>query len=137
MIVDDEVFRVGSSNLNNRSLRLDTECDIALDAARPGHDYIRRRISDLRDDLLAEHLGVEPAEVTRTIQETGSLIQTVERLRGGGRSLHIYEPPPLTKAGAFVAEKELLDPKGPENTFEPLTGRNLFRKLRRPPRKKG
>src|SRR5690606_18641475 len=28
MVVDDEVLRVGSSNFNNRSMRLDTECDV-------------------------------------------------------------------------------------------------------------
>ncbi|HEY0275012.1 MAG TPA: phospholipase D-like domain-containing protein [Paenirhodobacter sp.] len=30
MIVDDRVLRVGSSNFNNRSLRLDSECDVIL-----------------------------------------------------------------------------------------------------------
>ena len=29
-VVDDTVLRVGSSNFNNRSLRLDTECDIVI-----------------------------------------------------------------------------------------------------------
>ncbi|MEG3171929.1 phospholipase D-like domain-containing protein [Sphingomonas sp. ZB1N12] len=29
---DDDVFRLGSSNVNNRSLRLDTECDLAVRA---------------------------------------------------------------------------------------------------------
>jgi len=108
--------------------------DVVLDATLPGQEHIRARIVELRDDLVAEHLGVEPAEVSRTIAETGSLIQAIEQLRSGGRSLHIYEPPPLTTAGAFLAEKQLLDPEGPDSTFEPLTRRrNLFRRLRRPP----
>ncbi len=133
MIVDDEMFRQGSSNLNNRSMRLDTECDVVLDATLPGHDHIRGQITALRDDLLAEHLGVEPETVGSTFEQMGSLIETVEQLRGGGRSLHVYEPPPLTQAGAFLAEKELLDPDGPDRTFEPLARRNLFRRLRPPP----
>ena len=132
MIVDDELFRQGSSNLNNRSMRLDTECDVTLDASLPGHDRIRPQITALRDDLVAEHLGVKPAEVTKASEETGSLIQAVERLRGGGRSLHVYEPPPLTLGGKFVAENQLLDPEGPGSAFEPLTKRNLFRRLRKP-----
>src|SRR5690606_20760876 len=33
MIVDDVLLRVGSSNLNNRSLSFDTECDLALEAS--------------------------------------------------------------------------------------------------------
>nr|WP_240959655.1 phospholipase D-like domain-containing protein [Novosphingobium olei] len=35
MIIDDEVLRVGSANMNNRSLGLDSECDVSLDAADP------------------------------------------------------------------------------------------------------
>jgi phosphatidylserine/phosphatidylglycerophosphate/cardiolipin synthase-like enzyme len=134
MVVDDEIFRVGSSNLNNRSLRLDTECDVVLDASLPGQDRIREQIVALRDDLVAEHLGAAPDEVSEAYRETGSLIKTIEQMRAGGRSLYPYEPPPLTQAGTFLAETELLDPEGPERTFEPLTGRRrLFRRLRRPP----
>jgi len=133
MIVDDEVFRVGSSNLNNRSLRLDTECDVVIDAALPGQDNLRPQILALRHDLIGEHLDAAPEEVAGLARETGSLIDAIEQLRGGGRSLHVYEPPPLTQAGSFLAEHELLDPEGPERTFEPLTRRNLFRRLRRPP----
>ena len=56
MIVDDEVLRVGSSNWNNRSLRLDTECDVTIDAA--GEERRRwRRSRRLREGLMAEHLG--------------------------------------------------------------------------------
>ena len=32
MIVDDRCARVGSANLSNRSMGLDTECDLVLDA---------------------------------------------------------------------------------------------------------
>ena len=32
IIVDDVFLRVGSSNLNNRSFGLDTECDLAIEA---------------------------------------------------------------------------------------------------------
>jgi phosphatidylserine/phosphatidylglycerophosphate/cardiolipin synthase-like enzyme len=138
MVVDDQMFRVGSSNLNNRSMRLDTECDLVLDASRPGQEYISEQIVALRDDLVAEHLGVDPSVVTAAVAEAGSLIKAIEGLRGGGRSLHIYEPPPLSHAGNFLAETELLDPDGPERTFEPLTlRRRLFRRLRRPPRRQG
>ncbi len=60
MIVDDEVLHVGSSNMNNRSMRLDTECDVTLDAAVPGNESAAPTIRALRDRLLAEHLGVTP-----------------------------------------------------------------------------
>lgn len=85
MIVDDALVRVGSSNLSNRSMGLDTECDVAIeprDAAR-----IARGIAALRDRLVAEHLGVLPREVATTLAQTGSLIATIERLAGGARTL--------------------------------------------------
>ena len=45
LIVDDRLLRIGSSNLNNRSMGLDTECDIAaepVDAA--GRQRARNRL---------------------------------------------------------------------------------------------
>ncbi len=32
MIVDDEWLRIGSANLSNRSMGMDTECDVTLEA---------------------------------------------------------------------------------------------------------
>lgn len=134
MVVDDAMFRVGSSNLNNRSMRFDTECDLVIDAALAANAGTRERIGALRDDLVAEHLGVGAGDVARAIEQRGSLIGAVEMLRerGDGRTLRPYDPPELSQVGAFLAENELLDPNGPEQTFEPLTQRNLFRRLRRP-----
>ena len=59
LIVDDAILRVGSSNINNRSLGLDTECDVTIDARRPPTPTPRPAISALRDGLIAEHLGVD------------------------------------------------------------------------------
>ena len=38
LVADDHVLRVGSSNLNNRSMGLDTECDVTIDARAPDVD---------------------------------------------------------------------------------------------------
>ncbi|EGD00396.1 phospholipase D/transphosphatidylase, partial [Burkholderia sp. TJI49] len=57
-IVDDECLLIGSANLNNRSMLLDTECCIALAAA--GDARVRAAIAATRDRLLAEHLGTTP-----------------------------------------------------------------------------
>lgn len=123
MIVDDRVIRVGSSNFNNRSLRLDTECDVTIDAELPGEDDVRPRIAAIRDDLLAEHLGVEPAEVTDSIARTGSLIATIEALRGSGKTLVPFRQPQLSRFRIWLADHEVLDPAGPEEMFEPLDQR--------------
>jgi phosphatidylserine/phosphatidylglycerophosphate/cardiolipin synthase-like enzyme len=131
MIVDDQVLHVGSANMNNRSLRLDTECDVTIDALQTDWPVeARAAIAALRDDLLAEHLGVSPEEVSARIEAGGSLIAAVEALRGDGRSLQPYEIPALNGVETWLADNELLDPEGPEEMFQPFARRGLLRRLR-------
>ena len=40
MIVDDEIFRIGSANMNNRS-GADSECDVFVDCTREGNEHAR------------------------------------------------------------------------------------------------
>lgn len=127
MVVDDRMLRVGSSNFNNRSMRLDTECDVILSADQPGNEHLAGEIAALRDDLLAEHLGTDPAQVAATLAETGSLIATIETLRGKGRSLVSYRTPRLSDFEEWLAENEILDPDGPDEIFESISKRGLFR----------
>jgi phosphatidylserine/phosphatidylglycerophosphate/cardiolipin synthase-like enzyme len=130
--IDDRQLRIGSANLNNRSMRLDSECDVIVDAGERGDGAVTSAIAVLRDELLAEHLGVNPAKVTAMLGETGSLIATVEGLRGSGRTLVPYEDPDLSAVEAWLADHEVLDPEGPDEMFEALSARGLFRRLRKP-----
>ena len=132
-VVDDLNLRVGSSNMNNRSMRLDTECDVVIDARLPANRGAREAIRETRESLMAEHLGVDAQTVRATVEETGSLIAAIERLRGPGKTLKPYETPDLSSVEAWLAENEALDPEGPEEMFEPFSGRGLFRRLRKPP----
>jgi phosphatidylserine/phosphatidylglycerophosphate/cardiolipin synthase-like enzyme/uncharacterized membrane protein YdjX (TVP38/TMEM64 family) len=96
MIVDDVLVRVASSNLSNRSMGLDTECDLAIEATDdPRVGVLARR---LLHRLLAEHLGVLPTRVSQVWKQTGSLLRTIEGLRGGERTL---EPLPDAEPGWF------------------------------------
>src|SRR5688500_3227979 len=63
MIVDDEWLRIGSSNISNRSMGVDTECDVVLEAR--GEKRVSAKIREFRNRLLAEHLGADQAEVDR------------------------------------------------------------------------
>jgi len=38
MIVDERLLRIGSANLNNRSMGLDTECDLVIEARNADHE---------------------------------------------------------------------------------------------------
>ena len=124
-VIDDRMIRVGSANMNNRSMGLDSECDVTIDAALPANAGAGPAIRRLRESLIAEHLDVDPAEVGRRFEATGSLIGAIEALRGSGRSLELLD---LTKPGPFdefIAENELLDPTSPDDMFESLTERGL------------
>jgi phosphatidylserine/phosphatidylglycerophosphate/cardiolipin synthase-like enzyme len=113
--VDDTFLRIGSSNLNNRSIGLDTECDLAIEATS---DDVRQTIMGLRNRLLAEHLGTHPDIFSNACLEEGdSLIAAIERLNVNSRRLHAFgamfdEGPADPAVGT-----SLLDPLEP---FEPL-----------------
>jgi phosphatidylserine/phosphatidylglycerophosphate/cardiolipin synthase-like enzyme len=64
LIVDDRLLRIGSSNLNNRSMGFDSERDVALETESNNteHDEIRRQITSVRHQLVSEHLGVSVGE---------------------------------------------------------------------------
>lgn len=64
MIVDDNYLRIGSSNINNRSMYMDTECDLVIEAQDTA---TREQICSLRDDLIREHTGQEIAAIERII----------------------------------------------------------------------
>ena len=114
LVMDDRLVRVGSSNLNNRSMGFDTECDLSVEAGEEESE-LRARILRLRHDLLSEHLGVKVEEVAEAVRSAGgSLIQAIEALRSDGRSLVPFEPPELNQVEEEVlAENELLDPERP------------------------
>lgn len=79
MIVDDRFLRVGSANLNNRSMGADTECDLAIEAKS---DAERAAILRLRNRLLGEHCGVTEDEVAKAVARHGSLVRAAGELRG-------------------------------------------------------
>ena len=63
MVIDDEWLRIGSANICNRSMGMDTECDLTVEAR--GEPAIGKTIAGFRDRLIAEHLDVEPHESSR------------------------------------------------------------------------
>lgn len=85
MIVDDEILRIGSSNLSNRSMGMDTECDAAIDAR--GDPRIRGVVRAFRNRLLAEHLDAAPEAVEAACRAHGSLRGAIESLAGRERTL--------------------------------------------------
>jgi phosphatidylserine/phosphatidylglycerophosphate/cardiolipin synthase-like enzyme/uncharacterized membrane protein YdjX (TVP38/TMEM64 family) len=84
MIVDDDYIRIGSSNIANRSMGFDTECDLSIHADRA---EVREAIRAMRCELLGEHLGATPEEVQAAVARTSSLRDAIEALRREDRTL--------------------------------------------------
>lgn len=127
LIIDDDTLRVGSSNMNNRSMRLDTECDMTIDGLHGDNNMRVGKIRAIRNGLIAEHLGVEPESVGAKIDSTGSLIRAIDELSGRAQRLRRYETPDLSAVEAWLAENEVLDPESPDEMFESVTNAGLFR----------
>jgi len=125
MIVDDWLLRVGSANLNNRSMGADTECDLAIEASM---DRERATITRLRNRLLGEHCGVSEEEVAAAVSRERSLVRAADRLCGNGHCLTaIDDGQPDRTIFARLAER-IADPARPLRLGR-LAGRFLPRLL--------
>ena len=129
MIVDDEILRIGSANFNNRSLRLDGECDVFIDCARPGNADACAAIRALRHSLLAEHCGIDEEVVGPLLERAGSMAGMIAAL-GDAHTRHLrpFHPPELSDVEAALADRETFDPEEPAEMFQIVPpGRGLFR----------
>ncbi|ANW05507.1 phospholipase [Bradyrhizobium icense] len=110
VVVDEDIVRIGSSNLNNRSMGLDTECDLAVEAA---NDIERRAIRQLRERLLAEHIGVTPTEIAQAVVDRGSLIHGIDACNRNVRGLRPFPETDLDGPTEPITGTGLLDPLPP------------------------
>jgi phosphatidylserine/phosphatidylglycerophosphate/cardiolipin synthase-like enzyme len=112
LVIDDQLLRIGTSNLNNRSMGFDSECDLAVEAdpAFPLHDKVRRAIVSARHRLVGEHLGLPVDEFEHAMNRCGSLLQAIESLRGQGKTMRRFEPDTVAGEDSPLAENDLLDP---------------------------
>jgi phospholipase D1/2 len=108
LVVDDRWFRVGSSNLTNRSMRLDTECDVTIEATSAEQQVA---VSTLRNRLVAEHLGMSGEAVASSLSQDGSLVHLVDSRRAGPRCLR--ELPFDGPASDLMIGGTLADPSRP------------------------
>ncbi|HMR34421.1 MAG TPA: VTT domain-containing protein [Geminicoccaceae bacterium] len=126
LIVDDRLLCVGSANLANRSMGLDTECNLAVEAA---DSRTAQAIRAIRARLLAEHLEAEPAEVERRLERHGGRAVPVIRAIGPGRLRDLrLRLSPLVRELASPARLIDLD--------EPLSSRKIAQHLAPPPRRR-
>jgi phosphatidylserine/phosphatidylglycerophosphate/cardiolipin synthase-like enzyme len=119
-IIDDTLLRIGSANINNRSMGFDTECDMSFEAAGPGSAANRAEITRLRNKLLAHWLGCPAEPMEAAIRSAGGVGAALESLRTAGYCrLRPIELKPLHPLAAFVATFHLGDPVGPADAWRP------------------
>jgi phospholipase D1/2 len=137
MVVDDSMLRVGSSNLSSRSLGVDTECDLLIEAR--GRPAVVQAIRAFRERLMAEHLGCPREQLRARLDGGASLRDAVDALSAaadGGRTLRPLEDIPehseTVRELASVADPaepiardflELAPPAEPERDAGPAWGR--------------
>ncbi|MEP9368945.1 phospholipase D-like domain-containing protein [Xanthobacter sp. VNH20] len=113
IIIDDRLLRIGSSNLNNRSIGLDSELDAVIEAKDAA---TRAGVAAVRDRLLAEHLDATPEQVADLLAQDGSLVRMINQLNIGARGLRPFDAMDTKGAIRPTALTKLLDPPRP---FEP------------------
>ena len=132
--VDDDLFAVGSANLSNRSMALDTECKLVIEAHGERRDEIRAAIARMRSRLLAEHLDTEPHIVQRELQSSGSLHATADALLGDGRTLRAFEPETTPELDALIPEQAAFDaekPVDPDELIEQFVPKDIHQPVPR------
>ncbi|QDP19206.1 phospholipase D-like domain-containing protein [Sphingomonas xanthus] len=130
-IVDDRLLRVGSANLNNRSMGLDSECDVIIDAALPANQDTGPAMTGLRHRLLAEHLDCTPEQFAEAEMRMESMVDAIEALRGRGKTLDLLDLEELGTPEEFIAATELLDPEHADAMFDPIAKRGLAKSWKR------
>jgi len=112
LVVDDRLVRVGSANLANRSMGLDTECDLAFES--DGRKEVEEGIARFRNSLVAEHLEVPLERFTAAVTETNSLIAAIERLRGNRkRTLQPLDGTVSELLDKMIPDSAVIDPESP------------------------
>ncbi len=118
-IYDDEVIRIGSTNLNNRSFGFDTECDVAAaPTTEQGRDAIRR----FRHRTIGHWIGESADEFAAAEALIGSVGEAIQRFDTGRMQTLGAAPPSYFER--LIAEFQLGDPSSPRDAFRPWKRRS-------------
>ncbi len=112
LIVDDELLSIGSANLTNRSMSLDTELNVTCSTALEEPEVaarLRAEIARVRANLLAEHAG--SADPSRFLAGE-SLLAEIDRACGDPHGkLRCQEIPEPESSNSLLSQ--LFDPARP------------------------
>jgi len=110
MFVDDRLARIGSANLSKRSMGVDSECDVAVDAT--GDASAAAGVLRMRNRLIGEHLGMSAEDVAREMAARGSIRGVIDARSAADRTL-VRLPVPETTEMPSEALVAAADPRAP------------------------
>jgi phospholipase D1/2 len=114
MIVDDRFLTIGSANLTNRSMGLDSELHVAWE--QEGEDGpLVDAIRTLRVSLLAEHAGLSAGDTAGLVAIDGLVMRLDAMANRDGARLQRHGEPTATQQAAL----QLIDPD--DLPFDPET----------------
>jgi phosphatidylserine/phosphatidylglycerophosphate/cardiolipin synthase-like enzyme len=125
-VIDDWLLKVGSTNLNNRSTGLDSECDVAVEAQ---DEETRIAIRAFRSREIAHFLGRQPEEVVAALAEHGSTAAAIDALdtTGPTRRLQPMGKEEVKGLPRFIAGRAIGDPLRTEDAWRPWVRRRRIK----------
>ena len=124
MIVDDRFLTVGSANLTNRSMAVDTELNASFETAHD--DKLADSIREIRAALLAEHTGLPDLDLSDGL--VARLDKLADQARCKGPTCKLRRHPSPTDGEktmlSFVDPDQL--PFDPASVDEPDDEKSLF-----------
>lgn len=111
VVVDDQILKIGSSNLSNRSMRVDSEMDLTLEFGEPNE-----AIERFRHRLTGMHFGMSDQEWAERERSADAHEALDKAMESGGKAGHRLADLPYgceNDLQRLLADTQLLDPDVP------------------------
>lgn len=109
IVMDDRLIKIGSSNLSNRSMRVDSEVDLVIEAPETDATAVK-----FLHRLLAVHFQLTPESVSELAEKQKDLRSVIDSLdQGNGHTLSPLRYGCENDAQRKLADSKLLDPEEP------------------------
>jgi phosphatidylserine/phosphatidylglycerophosphate/cardiolipin synthase-like enzyme len=127
-IIDDWLLRIGSANLNNRSIGLDSECDLAFEG---NDDLERETIRGFLGRLVGHFIDRSAGDVLEAMERQGGLAAAINALDVKGGPPRRLQPVPVRYLGPvqkFIADWSLGDAIAPDDAWRPWGRRTRLKR---------
>lgn len=110
LVVDDRFLTIGSTNTSNRSMGVDTELNVAWEAAGPGEKSLMEGILAARVRLLSEHCGyLDQPEAQGPLHALEGLVPILNQLALSQTSrLRVFNPETMLEISPWLKGLERL-----------------------------